>query len=108
MSEQMISIAQQYSDTPAGRNIGDGPFTGERFRVEFLVPALRENQTVTVDLNGVLGFGSSFLEEAFGGLVRAGFTAKELKSKLKIISPIKIYIDRIWKYIENADAHKVD
>ena len=35
-----------------------------------LVEALRSNERVEIVFDDVAGFGSSFLEEAFGGLVR--------------------------------------
>jgi len=104
----MISIASEYSDTPAGRYRTDGPFSGERFRDEMLLPALRENDSVEVNLDGVVGFGSSFLEEAFGGLVRAGYLAADLKRRLKIRTSLATYQSRIWRYIEDAgrSAHQ--
>jgi hypothetical protein len=102
----VISIAQQFSRTPAGRYIADGPKSGEAFRNILLAPSLRNNAKVVVDLNGALGFGSSFLEEAFGGLVRQGFSADELKAKLQIESDLATYKNRIWKYIQDADRHE--
>jgi len=99
-----IVIAEAFSNSPAGRVTTDGPYSGERFREEVLLPALREaSGPIEVDLNGVLGFGSSFLEEAFGGLVRKGYySAKDLEKRLKIASEIKTYERRIWAYIAAA------
>lgn len=109
MSLKMISIAREYTDTPAGRYRNDGPFSGQRFREDILVPALNQNEAIEVDLDGVVGFGSSFLEEAFGGLVRAGFKVAELKTRLRISTSLKTYNLRIWRYIEDAGraAHQV-
>jgi hypothetical protein len=40
-----------------------------------------------VFIDGTEGFGSSFLEEAFGGLVRVeGYKAESLKNRLRIIA----------------------
>jgi hypothetical protein len=98
-----IRIASDYSETPAGRYKSDGPDSGERFRDEFLIPAFQGDDLVEVDLDGTLGYGSSFLEEAFGGLVRNGVvSAKDLKRRLKIKSERKFYADRVWGYIEAA------
>jgi len=102
MSQKMISIAHEYSETPAGRYREDGPFSGQRFREELLVPALQQNEAVEVNLDGVVGFGSSFLEEAFGGLVRAGYRAADLRSRLQIKTSLATYQSRIWRYIEDA------
>jgi len=103
-----ISIANDFSDVPAGRYLSDGDYSGEKFREDFLLPALRnanESNLVIVDINGVEGYGSSFLEEAFGGLVRkGGFSEKGLKGKLKIIAneEYSIYKEIIENYIKEA------
>jgi hypothetical protein len=101
----MISIARDYSETPGGRYVQDGPFSGERFRDELLAPALRDHSRVEVDLDGALSLGSSFLEEAFGGLVRTGFSADELHSRLTIRASLSLYRERIWSYIDDAAVH---
>lgn len=103
MSNIVISIAKQFSPTPGGRYASDGPFPGEKFREELLLPELKKpDNIVIVDLEGTAGFGSSFLEEAFGGLVRRGLTVADLKSRLKIKSDRPSYSSRIWSYIEGA------
>ncbi|WP_010465711.1 STAS-like domain-containing protein [Acidovorax radicis] len=103
MTSRTISIANDFSRTPAGRFVTDGPFSGERFRDELLVPALRENDKVVVDLTGVFGFGSSFLDEAFGGLVRKKIiTSAALGSKFEIVSPLRSYREKVEKYIREA------
>lgn len=97
-----ISIVRDFSRTPAGRYLTDGPKSGEAFSM-ILENALNEADIVTVDLDGALGFGSSFLEEAFGGLVRRGLSSNELKSRLNIICKMNIYTSRIMKYIDDAE-----
>ena len=78
-----IRIAEDFSRAPAGRCRNDGPRSGEAFRQEHLAPALKEADKVIVYLDEVEGYGSSFLEEAFGGLVRVeGFTGEELRRSL--------------------------
>lgn len=100
---KMISIAKDFSSSPAARYRHEGPNSGQRFREEFLEPALREGGMVEVDLDGVVGYGSSFLEEAFGGLVRVGFRFAELKHRLKIKSGLQTYQNRVWRYISDQD-----
>lgn len=108
---QVIKVAEAYSRTPGGRFVTDGPYSGERFRDDFLAPALKRHSSVEVDLTGVFGYGSSFLEEAFGGLVRKGFFTKtDLRSRLSIKSALKTYELKVWQYIndakpENSNAH---
>lgn len=102
-----IDIGVDFSRTPLGRyHPKDGPNTGERFRSEFLVPALRSGDTVIVRIDQAEGYGSSFLEEAFGGLIRKeGFSASTLKEKLKIecLNPnYAFYEAAIWRHISRA------
>lgn len=101
-----INIAREFSETPMGRyHPTDGPDTGQRFREDFLVPALKQGP-VTVDIDGTEGYGSSFLDEAFGGLVyESGFTAKDLHERLTIQGvgeKAPAYRKLIWEYIEEA------
>ena len=103
----MINIDAAFSQFPAGRYRQDGPHSGQAFREDVLIPALREQQGVVhVSLDGTLGLGSSFLEEAFGGLVRAGYSASELHNRLRITCRLKSYESRAWQYIDEA-AKKV-
>lgn len=101
-----IKIAKDYSDTPLGRFPDDGKFNGTTFRDGYLRPALEKGGKVIVDIDDVEGYGSSFLEEAFGGLVRNGyFSAADLQKNLEIAykhPDFKMYHDLIWKYIKEA------
>lgn len=67
----MVSIAKDFSRFPSGRYKRNGDTSGEAFRELFLEPPLKAGDDVTVDLDGTVGYGSSFLEEAFGGVVRS-------------------------------------
>ena len=99
----VLNIAKQFSRSPAGRYLTDGPFSGQAFRENLLLPALRQSEIVDVQLDGVLGLGSSFLEEAFGGLVReAGLKSEALHQKLHISSKLKTYKQQIWHYVDSA------
>lgn len=102
-----ISIAKDFSETPIGRYRSDGKNSGAVFRDDILVPALRTNSKVTVDLAGTAGYGSSFLEETFGGLIReCGFTLEQLRVKLTIISTdptYEIYRQAVDGYMKDAE-----
>jgi hypothetical protein len=102
-SEHKVSVAADFSRFPAGRYRSDGPAPGEAFRDDHLVPALKKNARVVVLLDGTLGYGSSFLEEAFGGLVRrCNFSAKDLHQRLVLESRDRTLIAEIWQYIDTA------
>lgn len=60
-----------FTKYPGPRYVALGPNSGEEFREDHLIKALENNPEVTINLDGVLGYGSSFLEEIFGGIVRA-------------------------------------
>jgi hypothetical protein len=52
-----------------------------------LVAALRKADRVVVDLDGTSGIGSSFLDEAFGGLIRnEGMRPDEVRRRVSIKS----------------------
>jgi len=57
---------------------------------------------VVIDLDGVRGYGSSFLEEAFGGLVRKGFSQATIKSLLLLRSIDKSLIEEVEDYIQHG------
>jgi STAS-like domain of unknown function (DUF4325) len=80
-----VNVATDFSRHPAGRFTKDGPYSGEAFRKKFLEPNLAKGQHVVVDLAGARGYGSSFLEEAFGGLVRCGY-AKDFVNRMLTLS----------------------
>jgi hypothetical protein len=86
----VLDIAKEYSAYPAGRDETDGPFNGEKFRKIYLLPRYQQavdgNADLVVSLDGVMSFGSSFLEEAFGGLVRKEHVEKsDLQRRLRIL-----------------------
>lgn len=75
-----INLVQDFTDVPGGRYRELGPYSGEEFREDYLIPALKQHSVVQVILNGALGLPSSFIDEAFGSF------AKEYQSgKLVII-----------------------
>ncbi|MDR0189778.1 STAS-like domain-containing protein [Pseudomonas yamanorum] len=101
-----INISKDFSAYPSGRYRRDSAFSGEAFRDELLAPTLEKNDVVEVMFDGSLGYSSSFLEEAFGGLVRQKKFSKEtLHRKLKLYyKEDPILIEEIWQYIDQAYA----
>lgn len=106
MSMTNITISKDFSEYPAGRFRKDGRYTGEVFREDHLIPKLEQYDTIEINLDGAMGYGSSFLEEAFGGLVRIKKFSKEvLHRKLKFsYKEDPVVIDEIWHYIDSANA----
>lgn len=101
----LIKVAEDYTKTPGGRYICEGPFSGEDFRKRLLKPkfeeAMEKNEELYVDLDGGYGYATSFLEEAFGGL------ARELQDKrileIGIISDEEPELkNKIEQYISDA------
>lgn len=103
--ELIINIAKDFSRMPAGRYAKDGPYSGETFRERHLIPALREGASVRVILDGARGYGSSFLEEAFGGIIRRKVCSlSELKRKLTFVSDSDpSLIAEIKEYMQDAE-----
>jgi hypothetical protein len=109
---KVINIAMQFTTVPAGRYPSDGEYSGQRFREELLVPSLKREDCVIVEIDGTAGYGSSFLEEAFGGLVRKGYyTAPQLHKKLEIRTAdpsYRTYKASIWRFIDQAKREMAD
>jgi STAS-like domain of unknown function (DUF4325) len=98
-----ISVARDFTEFPFGRYPEHGPFSGQEFRSRLLVPALKAHRKVVVDLAGARGLAPSFLEEAFGGLIREGFSLDQLVDQLEIHSDVDpSYISEVWMYVRDA------
>lgn len=112
-SIEVIEVIKDFNPKPYGRNNDDCPechlTSGQAFREKHLVKALNKFDKVVVDLTGRNRYGRSFLDEAFGGLIRyEGFTKEELDRKLDykhddLESVLLIIADRINK----AEADRV-
>jgi hypothetical protein len=109
-----INVLKDFTDTPGTRLISEGEFTGEQFRIKLLKPkydALKPNEILEIDLDGTYGYPPSFLEEAFGGLVRdiikESRDPKKVESRLKLKSDERPdLIDKVKKYINNAISNR--
>jgi len=103
MTQRVINIARDFSRYPAGRYKTDGPYAGEFCREKLFVPALIAGDSLVIELDGTRGYGSSFLEEAFGGLVREdGFSSDDLKRRVKLVTKDDALTAEIWEYITEA------
>lgn len=105
-----IVVAKDFSKTPFGRFTTDSPNSAEKFRKEHLVKAFEsQDKEIIVDFTGIsLGVGSSFLEEAFGGLIRKeGIPKHDVQERLIIKSELPFYREQIAKFIDKAEPESV-
>lgn len=108
MESIKIKIATDFTTTPGPRYEKEGDWSGELFRRNTLYPAFKkaldECKKLIVDLDGTAGYGTSFLEEAFGGLIREEkIKYEDIIKNLDIISfEEKYLIDDIKHYLEDA------
>lgn len=114
MSE--LKVAKEFSPDLGGRYKKDGPWSGEAFRNAKLLDrvevALRRGEVLHVNFDGVEGTPTSFLEEAFGGLLRArpAWTLDELKKVLRIEAPttplLHPYMQLAYQYMEREEQRR--
>ena len=104
MRTYTLNIGKQFSRYPVGRYLADGDANGQLFREEVLRPLLTNHEVVVVELDDALGYGSSFLEAVFGGLVRTGFSRDLLLRKLNFITEDESLIEEITSYIREAES----
>lgn len=102
-----IIVAKDFSDTPGGRYINEGEFSGELFRKQLLASRYQEaldlGEKLIIDFDGCFGYATSFLEESFGGLVRER-GEKGILNHMKFISNDDLTLpDSIEKYVKKAE-----
>ena len=105
----ILVVAKEFSPTPGFRTKEEGPFPAVDFRDKLLLPKLKDaienNDTLIVDLDGAAGYGTSFLEEAFGGLIReCNLLYDDIMTHLKLKSDEDpSYIEEINGYLSDAN-----
>lgn len=102
-----IKIAD-FTKYPVGRKKKPGVKSGEEFRTEYLVDPIKNGEKVFVDMDDTLGYGSSFLDEAFGGLLRPphNFTIEQVMECIELTGPQE-YVDEANQYIkEQSERNK--
>lgn len=103
MKDSVIySVANEFSRFPGGRKRKNGKHSGEEFREDVVLPLLDIYEFVTFDLSGSAGYGSGFLDEAFGELGKI-FGLRETKRRVKLIaSDDEDALAISWLRIEDA------
>jgi hypothetical protein len=97
-----INVGKDFSRYPVGRYLADGASNGERFRKDFLIPRLESGSDLSVELDDALGYGSSFLEEAFGGLVRSGYSCADVLRRIQFVTIDDSLREEIQTYVADA------
>jgi hypothetical protein len=103
----MIAInVKDFSEFPGPRKEIVGPNSGEKFRETVLLPTIKANpnEQIVVNLDGTAGYGSSFLEESFGGLIRCGIPFDRVINICQniISSEDDSLIEEIFEYVKEA------
>jgi hypothetical protein len=103
MTKIRYSIAKQFSRHPGPRFRNQGPDSGEALRARLVRLLNDSHDIIEVDLDGTSGFGSSFLDEAFGGLIRHEKYDKSIIRRFSFISKTDpSYIVEIHESIDRA------
>lgn len=108
MGNIILNVAKDFSRCPGARYPSEGNFSGQEFREQLLSPKLTEaiesGVNLVVILDGSAGYATSFIEEAFGGLVRENqYSLNEIIDTIEIISKEDpSYIDDANSYMKNA------
>lgn len=104
--KKIINIARDFSPYPYGRSEKYSYTSGEKFREEYLLPALQDNEIekVIIELDGTEGYGSSFLDEAFANLIRISKLEKSfvLHKLIFVSEDDPSLVKEITSYIEDA------
>lgn len=106
ISDLTISVVQDFSRTPGARSVEEGKFSGEEFlekvlRRRFEI-AMKSGAKLYIDLDGVAGYATSFLEATFGGLARE-FGSERVLAIIELKSVDEPYlIDEIQQYVREA------
>lgn len=90
--EIKIVIAKDFSSTPGPRYRRNGKFSGEEFLEALLnekfLKAERENKKLVVNVDGLAGYPSSFIDGSFGELIR-----KEGRDRVEKVLEVEALID---------------
>lgn len=102
-----LIIASEFSPITGGRTPEEGDFSGELFRDEVLAPKYREclenGECLEIVFDDCYGIGTSFLEEAFGGLVRKYKYMDVLKHIRLVANDDETILVNVPKYIKAAE-----
>ena len=96
------NFTKEYTRYPGGRLSTHGPYSGEEFREKVLLPLLKEHEKVEIDLNGAVGYGATFIDEAFGELGHIYGFEEALNKVNFVCDDDPDLVKMIWEKIEKA------
>ncbi|KXJ97944.1 MAG: hypothetical protein UZ19_OD1000847 [Parcubacteria bacterium OLB19] len=109
--DQKIKIAvRDFSETPGPREKVQGDFSAELFVETVLNPEFQKMDSdpalkMEINLDGTLGYGTSFLEEVFGGTARKKGVAF-VRDRIEIISNEEPWLkEEIKTYVDDVEKH---
>lgn len=98
-----VNIARDFTRYPSGRYRENSASSAEEFRERFLQPPLLRGEKIRVEFDGTTGYSSSFLEEAFGGVVRSTHKpAAYILPLLQFESSDLSLVEEVRQYIAEA------
>ncbi len=97
----VISVAKDFSRFPGVVfHLNDAARSAVAFR-RMLTTALLSDKDVLVELDGTCGYSSSFLKEAFGGMINESFSSLELRRRMTVLSDKDpSLVEEIWSYVD--------
>lgn len=105
-----LSVAK-FTRFPGIELPADDGYTGDRFRKDVLIPAvkeLEEGQQIVVDLDGTVGYTSAFLREVFDPLAaETHLSPAQLLQKLTIRSSDRSLIAEVQGYIRGRGGKRL-
>ena len=94
-----INIAKDFSVFPGGRFKEDNEYSAEEFQDTILIPCIKKYDKIIIELDGTRGYSSCFLEEAFCGLIRKGYSKSFIHNHIQFVSSRESLIREIQTYI---------
>lgn len=104
MEKIKLKFIKDFTPYPGGRSRSTGSNSAEEFYEDVLQgkfkQAVDEDKTLSIDLDGAMGYAGSFLDEAFGRLGHE-FGLEECKKRLEFVSDEEPYLrEDIFQSIE--------
>lgn len=107
MENLVFNVAKQFSKTPGPRLKSEGNYSAEQLLEEHLIGLVKSAQQnsvkLIVELDGTLGYATSFLEGTFGELARI-FGIESILNTIEIISKeSSLYKEEALSFIKQAN-----